>query len=259
MSTFGTTDFWLEAAKGNISGHVTVNKFGRATDCDSGVDCDVWDGANATDAQDIWTAPTAARAHQVVSSSTSDTSGGAGAQQVQVYGLTDWDTKEVSEVVTLNGTTNVATTNSYVIIHRIKVISFGASGPNVGQITATADTDSTVTAQILIGEGQTQMAIYGIPSTQTAYMAQYYASANKGSTSLEVNISVLLATLPATQPAVFLTKLTYGLNTEGVNAATVDSTPPRGMSGPAIIKIQANASSNNVDVSAGFNMVLVDK
>ena len=41
-------DFGLEVALGNIPGYSKVNKFGQATDCDSGIPTDVWDGADGT-------------------------------------------------------------------------------------------------------------------------------------------------------------------------------------------------------------------
>ena len=80
-----------------------VYKFGQATDCDAGVDTDIWSRANSTDAESTWVAPTQARTHQITSTSTSDTSDGAGARTIRIYGLTDWDTAEVSEDITMDG------------------------------------------------------------------------------------------------------------------------------------------------------------
>ena len=178
----GIGDPMLGIPKGDFSGYTAVNKFGRSTDVDDGVNTDIWDVANANsypsaalDQQAIWVPPTTARTHQIASTSANDDGDpvGTGARTIQVYGLTGWGAAETSEVVTMNGTTDVATSSSYVIIHRMKVLTYGGSGPNVGSITATADTDDTITAMIAPGEGQTQMAIYGFPSTQTAYMTGF--------------------------------------------------------------------------------------
>ncbi len=253
------SNYSLDVARGKITGVSSVNKFGRSTNVDAAIDTDVHDGANATDDLDIWVAPTQARTHQVVSTSASDDGDpvGVGARTVQLYGLTSWDAAETSEVITLNGTTNVATTNSYVIIHRIKVLTWGATAVNVGVITATADTDGTVTAQINAGEGQTQMAIYGVPSTHTLYMDSYYATAIKASTSLAVKMSLLVNTGPDEELTNFLIKHTTGLTTEGTNALTHTFPVPFKVAGPAIIKIQANSSAANTDVSAGFGAYVV--
>lgn len=248
----------LDIPLGNVDGQTSVNKFGRSTNVDSGVDTDIWDRANSTDDQDIWTAPTTARTHDIASTSASDTSGGAGARTIQVYGLTSWSTAEVSETITMNGTSNVATSNSYVIIHRMKVLTKGATNVNVGVITATAQTDSTVTAQINAGEGQTQMAIYGVPSTQTAYMTQLYASCNRAVSSVAVNVSLLQNPEPDTELTNFLIKHTAGLNTAGSSAINHLFTMNNGFSGPCILKVQASANANDADVSAGFDLILVD-
>ena len=237
----------------------SVNKFGRTTDADNGVATDVWDRANSTDGQAIWTAPTAARVHSIVSDSANDTSAGTGMRTLRVSGLTAWDSVNVAEDITLDGTNPVNTVNSYVIIHRMKMLTSGASGPNVGTITATADTDSTVTAQINPGVGQTEMAIYGIPDNQLAYMTNFYASANKGSAALSVNISLLASVDPASQPAVFVTKHTEGVNTEGSSDITHNFEPYNRFEGPCILKLLAESSSNNTDVSAGFDLILVNR
>jgi len=252
--------FLLDVAKGNISGHSAVNKFGKSTNVDRDTDTDIHDGANSTDNVDIWVAPTQARTHQIVSTSASDdgSPAGVGANTVRVYGLTSWVTAEVSEDITLNGTTNVPTVNQYVIIHRIKVLTKGATNVNVGVITATADTDGTVTAQIGAGVGQTLMAIYGVPSTQTAYMAQYYVSAIKAAASLSAACTLLVNPGPDSEVTQFLTKNTNGITTEGSNHMSHLFTPYYKIPGPAIIKIQANSSSNNTIISAGFDLILVD-
>jgi hypothetical protein len=255
LQTHNLSDTYLmEAHEGGTI--IGVNKFGRSTNVDSGVDTDIWDRANATDDQDIWTAPTTARTHQITSSSANDTSGGTGARTIRLYGLTSWSSVEISEDITMNGTSNVATTNSYVIIHRMKVLTKGSSGPNVGNITATADTDATVTAQINVGEGQTQMAIYGVPSGKRAYMSQYYASAIKAVASSSVALKMLVNPESESELTGFLTKHTLGVSTDGTNYLRHDFKPYFRIKGPAIIKIQGNASANNTDVSAGFDILI---
>lgn len=251
-------DFNSKVALGLVEGSKAVNKFGRSTNVDSGVDTDIWDRANATNDQDIWVAPTQARVHNIVSSSVNDDSAGTGAKTIKIYGLTSWDTKEVSETITMDGTTNVATTNSYVIIHRMKLLTWGSGGTNAGLITATAVTDATVTAQINASEGQTQMAIYGISSLQTALMTKYYCSAIKASASLSVKMSLLVNTYCDNELTGFLIKHTIGIATEGTNYTPHEFNPYFAITGPAIIKIQGNSSSDNTDVSAGFDLILID-
>ena len=112
MTYLGTKDFSAEVALGNVSGWDHINKFGEALDADLSVDTDIWDGADGTTSTDVWVAPTTARTHDITSTSANDDGEGTpltGARTVEVYGLTAWNTAEVSETVTLNGTANVAT------------------------------------------------------------------------------------------------------------------------------------------------------
>ena len=265
-----TLEFFTECAMGHMPGIKTINKFGRNIEVDSGVTADVWDGGYtlASGGESlIWVAPTTARVHAIVSTSDNDSDVGGvvaqgdGARTIKIFGLTDWNTAEVSEDIVMDGTTAVNTSNSYVIIHRMRVLTKGGNANvNVGLITATAAApDSTVTAQIRIGQGQTQMAIYGIPSTQIMYMNCLYVSALKaaGASSL-VDISLLVNPEPDAEETAFLTKHTLGLSTAGTSAKDAVFVPPKTISGPAIIKVQALSGSNDMDVSAGFNAIVVD-
>lgn len=263
MSYFGDSDFLLEVAKGNVAGHTAVNKFGHAVDGVQTTITDIWDRADATPTQQIWLAPTAARIHAITSTSTNDDGdpAGTGARTLRIYGLQTWSSAETSEDITMDGTSNVNTVNSYVIIHRMKVLTSGASGPNVGIITATAATDSTVTAAILASAGQTQMAIYGVPSTQTFYVMNYRASiidsGGTPGTARDVGISLVVNEFPNTQPTVFITKDNDGIANTSSASAIHEYAPPSAFAGPCIIKVQGIGSAADTNVTAGFDGILV--
>lgn len=252
-------DFSLETARGTLNRYTSINKFGRSTNVDA-VDTDIWDGANPTDDVATWIPPTQARVHAITSTSGSDADEGIGANTIRVWGLPSWSESEIFEDIILDGITIVNTTNSYVIIHRMSVLSSGASGPNVGTIKATAVTDGTVTAQINIGQGQTQMTIFGIPSNQTAYMNNIYCSLLKSNigASAQTDIALKFASFPTSQLNVFLTQHTTALMSTGTSSYIHPFEPPKIFVGPGILKITALGSTANLDVSAGFDITLVD-
>ena len=160
----------LEIARGNVAGITIEHKFGRNPDIDTGTDPeDIWDAGG------IWVAPTTARTHQITSSDVNDTSAGAGARTIRIFGL-DSSFALQQEDLTLNGTSNVGTASTYAMIYRKLILTAGATGSNEGIITATADTDGTVTAQINIGNNQKGMAIYQIPAAKTVYLLNFCGS-----------------------------------------------------------------------------------
>ena len=257
----GAQDLMIEIAGGTYPGYSSVNKFGRAPSGGQTTATDVWDRADATPTQQIWVAPTAARVHAIVSTDDNDGKTGSptstGARTLRVYGLTSWSADEVYEDITLTSTDAVNTTNSYVIIHRMKVLTWGTSGPNVGAITATAATDTTITAAILATKGQTQMAIYGVPSTKTAYMTNYYGSAIQAAANSHGLMTLLVNPIPSTLTTKFLVKHTNGWDTDSMNYVRHEFSPYYKIDGPAIIKIQTISSAADTDFSAGFDLILV--
>jgi len=258
-----SSDFLFEVAKGNIPGHTSDNKFGRNIEVDSGVTADVWDGGHTVASGGtslIWLAPTAARIHTIASTSANDDTGGTGANSVKINYLPDWDTGEATETVTGDLNAGIAMSNAAVMINRMEVIIQSTSTTtNAGEITATAATDSTVTARIRIGQGQTQTAIYGIPSTQKLKIGRFYANVNKaGGAAGLLDTTMLANTAPDTNPTEFITKHTFGLQTVGTSAFTIPYYVPKKIDGPAIVKVQVASNTNDMDVSAGFDFVVVD-
>ena len=273
MSRILTRNFDLEVAKGNVAGHFAVNKYGRATDGVQVTATDIWDRADAAATQQIWVAPTAARVHEILSTSDADSDSGGtvaqgqGARTIRIFGLKTWDLAETSEDIIMDGTAtggnSVDTANSYVIIHRMKVLTHGTAGPNVGIITATAQSDNSVTAQIGVGNGQTEMSIYGIPSTQKAYMTSFDVNAhNTGnpSTAIETDFDLLINEHPDVDEtaAAFLVKANVGLIATGSTVFNKAYDPPFKIDGPAIIKFQGIATTADTEAVAEYDLILVD-
>lgn len=180
---------------------------------------------------------------------------GTGARSVLISGLVDWDTPEVQETLFLTGVTDIPTVNEYVIIYRLE----DAEG-NVGVITATAVTDGTVTAQINVGNGQTVMTIFGIPSTQDFYMFRLYSNLNKATGSARsVDISLCVNSHPDIRLDKFAFEHTFSISSDGTSALTINYGVPKKIRGPVIVKISGIGSINNIDVSAGFDGITVTK
>lgn len=256
----------LLIARDAISGASSVNKFGRNIEVDSSVIADVWDGGHTLASGGtslIWVAPTQARIHTIESTDAGDTSGGAGARTVLICGLVDWDTAEVSEVVTMDtGSPQPVTSNAYVTINSMQVLTKGSVASNIGEITATAAVDGTITARIRALEGQTQMAIYGIPSIQKLFMGRLYGNINKasgaGADRGYADISLRYNPEPQTEITNFIVKHTFGLSLNGTSALTINYYVPKMFAGPGLVKVQIASGTDNMDMSAGFDAALID-
>ena len=249
MSYFGSSDFYLRVQQGLVTGYAAVLKFGRNSDVDTGGLEDIWTGGGT------WVQPTAARVHDIVSSSANDdgSPAGTGAQTVKVMGL-DGTYALAEETITMDGTTNVATVGSYIIIYRMYVVTAGSGGANAGAITATAQTDATVTARIEIGDNQTLMAVYQIPAGKTGYITHYYGSMNNSVTATSGDLRLMVKPFGE----VYQIKHLLGLISTGSSLVDYQLEIPMALTEKSLVKITAETSGNNVDISAGFDIVLVD-
>lgn len=172
--------FELQAARGQITGHKTLFKFGANSDI-NGTEETIWSQGG------LYAYPAAAVQMTVSSSSNDDAAAGTGARTVFVSGL-DANYNEASETITLNGQTAVTTTKSYIRMFRAFVVTAGSGGTAAGTIyvgvgTVTAGVPATIYAAIPLGDNQTTMALWTVPAGYTAYMlgGKFSASSNNAS------------------------------------------------------------------------------
>lgn len=134
-----------------------------------------------------------ARTLEVVSSSASDVAAGAGARTVLVQGL-DANYNQISEVVTLNGTTVVALANMYLRLNSALLTGAGSSMTNVGTITF-RDTGAGATRGIIPvdpdgqGIGFLSQSAYTVPAGFTLMIHSAVLSINRSSGTSNNNVS----------------------------------------------------------------------
>lgn len=166
-----TKDFLIEVANGNVPGYSYVQKAGARAAVGATI-------TPITSAGVYQTPSTLTSLEMVSTDNTNDIGGGTGALTVTVTGLgTGWT--ELSETVTLNGTTAVALANQYYRIYDMYVASSGTYG------TASAPShNSTITLQVSgagavwatiipdgsFGLGDALIACYTVPLGKTAYL-----------------------------------------------------------------------------------------
>lgn len=163
---FYITEERINIARGLVTGATWIHRLGNIPSMPNGTETVIMSGGITSGR---YTFPAAASTMNVVSTSASDDN----TKRVTVSGL-DADYKPISEVVTLNGTSNVTTTNQYLRIQRLSV-----SGSNtiVGNVTIR---NATVLACLRDGDGQSLQGVYTVPAGQTGYLTQISASVSKG-------------------------------------------------------------------------------
>lgn len=170
------TDVIDEIALGLRQGVTTWQKFGYNDDVDTASAEVIWATGGAH------TILTSASTLTIVSSDVDDDGDPAdtGARTIIIYGI-DANRESQTEVVTMNGTTNVVTSSTWLGINRVAVASAGSSQANEGNITITATTGGSVQAYIPAGQGVTQQLIYFTPSNARSLVKYLRLVADKDS------------------------------------------------------------------------------
>ena len=236
-------DFGLEAARGNVEGVSIINKFGRNPDIDTTQEV-IWDGGGS------YTYSTTADITHIVSDNAGDT------MEIEVQGL-DSDWSQVTQPVTLTGTTAAALTTPLIRCFRARNLSATAALGNIqiGVGTTTNNfTAGNLRAQITQGYEQTLMAIYTIPAGKTGYLLNFWGNMNKSNTSGAADVSIWARSFGG----VFRINAPTGLVAAGSSHFQhVYTAYPVGLE-KTDIEMTGQGSTNNFDISAGFDLYLVD-
>lgn len=157
-------EFNLQVARGQVQGHSTLNIYG-------------YQPTVGTTAIPIW--ENATQYAYPPSAITMYISGTAGdTAQILVSGL-DSAYKPISETVTMNGATPVATVKQYLRVNNLSVTMGSATNP-AGTVYLKNLAGTVTYAQINTGIGRSQMAIYTVPAGYTFFLQRVavYTSLN---------------------------------------------------------------------------------
>ena len=163
--------FLLDVVQGKIPGHSAVKQNGDNPDIDTTTDPeDVWDAGG------LYPYQSAATLLEVVSDDAADDGSplGIGMHNVTIFGL-DGSYNLIEETVTLDGTTPVATVNSYLRVYGMEGQNSGSFGSNVGVVTLQVTGGGDIQAQVTPDFGKSLMALYTIPAGKTGNLLSVFA------------------------------------------------------------------------------------
>jgi hypothetical protein len=162
------SDYHSEVALNRRQGASLWNKFGYNSDVDVASSPEIiasWGGT--------YQFITVGETIDIVSSSSADDGdpAGTGVNSIVVYGVDEnWDLQ--TEVVTMNGTTTVTTSSSWIGINRIAVFLSGSGRTNAGTITVTATSSGYTMAEMPAGGGVSQQMIFFVPQNHV-FLAEW--------------------------------------------------------------------------------------
>jgi hypothetical protein len=241
LKTSGFAESIISIVDGD-NGLSSQNKFGRNEDVDGALE-HVWSNGGTL------TYLAAAEAMTLTSSNVND----VGTYRVQGV---DASYDELIENVVNNGTVGVDSTGSFLRVYRMVDISDG--GPegtcNLGTITATSKTASTVQATIAPGEGQTLMSHFTVPAGKSAYVTRWQINVDKTAASATVDFNLMVRP----QNGCFNIKKHLGLSTGAQSYADDEFFPYFKVEEKSDIRIDSKSSSTNADVGASYDMILRD-
>lgn len=246
-------DFFISVASEDIPGMLPLVLDGLNPDTDTGtVPEDIWDGGGVYPG---FTA-TAAQTLDVVSSSVSDTSAGAGVRTVRITGLLSDYTEDTEDVV-MNGTTIVTTSKAFIRVNRTRALTGGATSDltsNVGTITVTQTTSGILMDQMNPQAGVTQKTCYTVPLGKTVFLIGTFGSLLDNTNDVAAEVAVWTRTFGGVPSVRF-----RSLFTSGAGSTTIPT--------PARLPIPAKADfcarildveSNDASISFTFQSAIKD-
>lgn len=240
------TDYNTEVALGLREGAGLWNKFGYNNDIDIGTEVVAsWGGT--------FTPITTASVLSIVSTDATDDDGNTGCNSVVIYGL-DANRDEAIEVVTLNGTTPVVTTSTWLGVNRVAMFLCGTGKINAGGITVTETNGSSIMAQMPAGGGVTQQCVFYVPRDHNFIMEWLYANSLKqsgASPKVTIKMWVYSAANNGNQE-VFRGSLDTAVATE----INVNPNLPFPVSASSVVWMEATTDKADTIVSGRFSGIL---
>ena len=163
--TVSNADWYLQVALGKVTGATAVFKAGYNPSIANNTEESLWGHSNLYP----WSSWGAGGTLSCVSANAGDTG------QLRITGLRTSDWAEITESLTMTGTTPVVTSNSFI---RINNVHYFSASVNAGAISISRG--GTVVGYVEAENGEGQMCQYTVPAGYTAYLLQGNANMGKG-------------------------------------------------------------------------------
>lgn len=242
-------NYYLEVAKGNVTGEFLMHKFGRNPDVDTAAPEAIWNGGLAYTGFNAIAAETV----EVFSSDANDTIAGTGARTVRLFGL-DANFDRITEDIDMDGVTPVDTSLTYIRLDRARVLTAGSGGENAGAITARQNvTTANVFMVLPIGYNSTMIACYTIPNGFDGYFLAWTGSLSGGN-----NADAELRLLARPDGQTFQVQEEISIKAAGDSEVTRHFQAPKGpYAEKTDIYVEATAGANNMGIAAAFDLIMV--
>jgi hypothetical protein len=251
------TDYTTEVALGRRQGASTWNKFGYNEDVDTAAPEVVASFGGAFNQR-----LTNAETLDIVSTSANDTNtAGTGVRQLVIFGVggtAAGDRNDITEVIALNGTGTVTTTNLFWGVNRMTIFTSGTADSNVGTITATASTSGNTMAEMPATQGTTQQCIFYVPENYQFLATWMYLNVIKSSGGGSPDVDFKAYVYSEVVTAEFEV-YRDSIDVSGGSPLNIQLTPgePFIIGEKSIFWIEAETSSNNTSVRGRFSGKLI--
>jgi len=239
------SDYKHEVATGTRQGREIWNKFGYNEDIDVGTEVIAsWGGT--------FTPLTTATTLTISSTSVNDTSGGTGCNSIVIYGI-DANRQEAIEVVTMNGTTPIVTTSTWLGINRAAMFLCGSGQINDGTIEIDAVTDASVMAQMPSNNGVTQQCIFHVPENFNFVTEWLYINVLNQGKNAELRIKLwVYSAVSNGKQEVFRTDI----DTQVLNLIDLEPNLPFPITEKTVMWLECTSNKAGVVVNARFSGIL---
>lgn len=179
---------------------------------------------------------------------------GVGLRSVRIEGINN-SYAEISEVVSLDGTTNSLTTLAFLRVNHITGQRVGSENDNAGVVTATSSSASTIQSSIDTSDGLSHNFHYTVPAGKLAYI---------------INTEVALLTVAASTVVLFELKIREPGNTwhtifeknldKAIKVRTSEALPiVKAIQPKTDIVMQVTTSINDAEVFATCQLLLINQ
>lgn len=256
MSDFGTKDWLIEVAKGNVPGHSIIHKFGRNVAVGTTFVPVAFGGLYNTPQ------PAAATTLRVKAGNANDTAAGTGAREITLLGLDETATEVSEAVATAGASASAATTTTFMRTPRAFVSASGTyatalAGSHAADIVienGAGGTDWLTIDSTSFPKGQTEIAVYSVPTGFKAYVLSALVVTDVTKTT-DVLLFKRESILDAAAPYSAMRLLFEGQ----LKGAPLNFSPrsPMLVTGPCDVGWMAKVTSGSAEVAVDFEILQV--